>query len=108
MSVCSEGSLEGVKIDIGMLLLEVQGRSEAHSPRAAAALMHTLLLQVGNQLVAQLGSLAVERQIGALATHVLDFGRVLAGQRVEALGQIGTDFGSKLSQIVLLDSPVLL
>lgn len=78
-----------------MLPLEVERGAQAHSSCAATALIHALLLQISDELVTQLGRLAIKCKVSALTTHVLDHCWMSLCHLSETLAHVGTGLGSK-------------
>ena len=89
------------------MLFKVESRSEADRFDSAPTLVHTLSLQLANQIVTHLNCLAVEGQVCSLAAQVLNVGWVLGSKRGQFLCQVGAGGQCELTQFVVFDHLVL-
>jgi len=92
---CLNGVSKGVDVDVGVLLLEVESRSESNGSGTTTALVDTLNLQFGNEIVALLGGLTIEGKVGSFSTEVLDVFWVLGRQGVQLAGQVVAGLSGK-------------
>ena len=76
------GFVKGLQVDVGVLLLEVESRAQAHSVDTTTTTVDSELAQRRYETVAQLNCVAIKSKICALAANVADETWVLRRQSI--------------------------
>lgn len=103
-----DGRFETIHVEVNVMLLEVEGGSEAHSFDATAILVHAVGLECGDQRGTHLWSLTIICQVGSLTAQVLDEFGMFTSQGTKFVGEVVACLVDKCLKVVVSDDLVLL